>query len=201
MPASTDFRDLTLDEVEQLVASAGERALSCAPDFALGARAWRGVVRRDARSAGVTAQLSEAELHHRASGVVVRLALVRRHAKIAHTPRRRRRNRVGDHTHRKARDALHVEPGRMRDGLRILRDRAHGIASQPHQLRDARADFRRPTRTGRGRGAHEFCFHGDGRAARELSAPDAHARDHDVGMGDGHLAATHHRFDCRIWSR
>ena len=58
-------------------------------------------------------------------------------------------------------------------------------------------DICRAPRAGGGRGAHELCFHGDGRAAGELSAAGADAGDHDFGLGDGHLAAANHRLDRR----
>ena len=50
-------------------------------------------------------------------------------------------------------------------------------------------------RTRARRATDQLCFHGDGRAARELSASHRGADYHDLGVGDGYLAATYHRLD------
>ena len=116
-PTSADFRDLTLDEVEQLVASAGERAYRARQILhwvhARGAESFDEM--RDLPAALRNYLKQNFTIGHPVSSFVSRSTDGTRKLLIRLDDARR--NRVGDHTHRKARDALHVEPGRMRDGV------------------------------------------------------------------------------------
>ena len=50
-----------------------------------------------------------------------------------------RRIEVGVHPRHAEADVLHLEPGRLRDGLRLLPDREDGVRPQPHAGGDRRA--------------------------------------------------------------
>ena len=90
--------------------------------------------------------------------------------KLAARARRRRAHRERAHPRRRPAHALHLLAGRLRDGLRLLRDGAARAAAQP------RAPARSSGRSCRARGAlateptarltDQSGLHGDGRAAR-----------------------------------
>ena len=85
-------------------------------------------------------------------------------------PARRRARRERAHAVPGPRHRVHLQPGRLRDGLPVLRDRAGRADPQPVDRRDRRAGARRRPRDARRarRAAVQRRVHGHGRAAREL---------------------------------
>src|SRR5579863_1643513 len=151
-----------------------------------------GVVRRDARSAGWISRAIEGSLQdwrERADGGC---ALQRRHPQAVDSARRWRRDRERDYPDRGSDDALYIEPGRVRDGLRILCDRTYGTPSESRGGRDIGAVDGGAHRIGTRRDPDELRFHGYGRAAGELSAAPSRADDYDRRLGSGNLAAANY---------
>ena len=60
-------------------------------------------------------------------------ALDRRHAQVPVSARRRQAHRVGLHPRHAEADVLHLQPGRLRHGLRLLPHRQDGVRAQPHR--------------------------------------------------------------------
>ncbi len=90
-----------------------------------------------------------------------------------------------------AQDDLHLDPGRLRHGLRLLRERAGRPQARPERRRDrrpapagllrrGRADAARPRRAGLVR---QHRRHGHGRAARQLRRPHPGAHDRQRRRG------------------
>ena len=96
----------------------------------------------------------------RSSSVVTELAVRRRtDAEAADPPPRWQAHRIGADAVRPAgrlraagRPSACLEPGRLRDGLRLLRDRAGRLRAQPHGRRDRRAGRRHSRATRRSAG-------------------------------------------------
>ncbi len=70
----------------------------------------------------------------------------RRHAQVAARDGRHAGHRDGLHPRARPRHAVHFQPGRLRDGLHVLLDRAARIQSQPHRRRDRRPGVARESR-------------------------------------------------------
>ena len=82
--------------------------------------------------------------------------------------RLRRRARSGVGVHPDGAGPIHLvrlEPGRMQDGLRVLRDGSHGAASTPQYRRDHRPVAGRTAPIWLGHSQHRL--HGNGRGARQ----------------------------------
>ncbi len=98
-------------------------------------------------------------------------------------------------------DDLHLHPGRLRHGVRLLRQRPGRLEARPHRRRDrgpaaaglprrGRAHPAGPRRAGLVR---QHRRHGHGRAARQLRRPDARPDDPQRRVGPGLRRAPDHR--------
>ena len=106
----------------------------------------------------------------------------RRHREAALGTGRRRAHRVRALARRQAPpDDLHQHPGRLRDGLRLLRERTGRRRPQSHHRRNRRADAPLAAAARPGRAAQPHRRDGHGRAAGEPGSPAARP-------GDGHPA-------------
>ena len=98
-------------------------------------------------------------------------------------------------------ERLPLVAGRLRDGLRLLRDGADAAASQPGDLGDGR-----PVRAGAGAGrvagaaGHRRGLHGDGRAVPELRPGDGGGRAAAVPVRRGRSAPRRSRSARWAWS-
>ena len=75
--------------------------------------------------------------------------LRRRHAQVAAGDGWHAGHRDRVHSRAGPRHAVHLQPGRLRDGLHVLLDRAAGIQSQSHRRGDRRSGVARESRAGR----------------------------------------------------
>ena len=126
-----------------------------------------------------------------------RRALDRRHPQVRARAGRRPADRVGLHPRHAGDDVLHLDAGRLRDGVRLLPDRQDGPGPQP----DGRRDRRPGPRARRGhRPARPPLQHradGNGRAAAQLRQHDEGAAHAPLRARPRRLAAARHAVDGR----
>ena len=101
-----------------------------------------------------------------------RRSLRRRHAEVPAATRRRAAHRIRLHPRHAEADLLHLEPGWLRDGLRLLSDRQDGFRPQPHACRNHGPGPCPRCRHGAPWAAVQHRAHGDGRAAAQLRPYD-----------------------------
>ena len=96
----------------------------------------------------------------------------RRHPEVPAAPRRRASHRSGVHPRHPEADVLHLQPGRLRDGLRFLPDGEDGVHASPDAGGDRRPGPRARPRDRPSRRALQHRPHGHGRAAAQLRRGD-----------------------------
>ena len=191
--------ELELAELEAALEAHGVRALPRPPALPLDLPARRHRLRSDDRPvASLCARGSEADFVVSTPRIVSDETFGRRDAEVRPRARGRPADRVGVHSRHAVDDLLHLDPGRLRDGVRLLPDRQDGPGPQPHGRRDRRpgARARRRDRTPRLPVQHRA--DGDGRAAAQLRQHDEGAADAPRGARTGGLAAPRHA--CRRWA-
>src|ERR1017187_8768362 len=95
----------------------------------------------------------------------------RLHAEIPAGPSRRGTHRDRPHAVHRPRNRVREQPGRLRDGLRLLRHRPDGVPAPAHCGGDCLAGGARgprPARRPRAPPPSQRCLHGDGGAAAQL---------------------------------
>ena len=95
-----------------------------------------------------------------------------RHTEVRPPPCGRQTDRVGVHSGHAGADILHLDPGRVRHGLRVLPHRQDGLDPSPVRRRDRRASARARPRPRPVRGAVQYRPDGHGRTAAQLRRDD-----------------------------
>ena len=122
--AKTNLLGLTRAGLEAFVVAMGEKPFRARQLMQVDLPARRGRLRRDDRSRQGLPQAASPEIAEIRVPEVITAQVVRgRHAQVAAPPRERPGHRDGLHPRARPRHALHLEPGRLRDGLHVLLDR------------------------------------------------------------------------------
>ena len=113
-----------------------------------------------------------ARVHADHAGIAARDTVVRRDREVPADARRRPPDRIGLHPRHARDDLLHLDAGRLRDGLRVLPDRQDGADAQPDGRRNCRAGSRARRRARDARHRVQHRPDGDGRTAAQLRRDD-----------------------------
>ena len=185
-----------LHELEAALDGARRRAVPRPPALPLDLQARRHRLRSDDRPVASAARArSPTEFVVGTPSIVGDERLGRRHPQVRARAGRRAPDRVGLHPRHAVDDVLHLDAGRLRDGVRLLPDRQDGAGPQPDRRRDRRPGARARRRDRHARPPVQHRPHGHGRAAAQLRQHDEGAAHAPLGARPRHLAAARDALD------
>ena len=137
-----DLAELERPALEAALDERGHRALPRAADLPVDLPTRRHRRRRDDRPAARAARDARRRLHADDARDRRARAVDRRHREVPAAARRRPADRIGLHPRHAGDDLLHLDAGRLRDGVRVLPDRQDGPRPQPDRRRNRRPGAR-----------------------------------------------------------